>query len=85
MSAPSPPPFLPDNPYTSNYCEENIYHLADIFLKQSSVTDVWDVFVVFISNEHKAVRRIVSVSCMEPTSVAPAGRSLEPKVCCIRR
>jgi len=50
-----PPPFPPDSYYTCYYCEENIYHLADAFLKQPSITDIWDVFVVFISNECKAV------------------------------
>ena len=51
-----PPPLTPDSHYAGHYCEENIYHLADLFLKQPSIKDIWDVVVVFISNESKAVR-----------------------------
>jgi len=50
-----PPPLTPDSHYAGHYCEENIYHLADLFLKQPSIKDIWDVVVVFISNESKAV------------------------------
>lgn len=51
-----PPSLPPDSRYAGNYCEENIYHLAEWFLKQTFIKDVWDIVVVFISNEFKAVR-----------------------------
>jgi hypothetical protein len=53
---PVPPPLSTDSLYADRYCEENIYHLADLFVKQLSITRVWDVSVVFISNKSKAVR-----------------------------
>jgi len=52
LCAPSLPP---DSRYARHYCEENIYHLAEWFLKQSFIKDVWDVAIVFISNESKTV------------------------------
>lgn len=52
----SPPPSLPpDSVYTSCYCEENIYLLCRALLQTPSVTELWDIFVVFISNANKAV------------------------------
>lgn len=49
-------PSLPiDAPYTQNYCEENIYLLAQHFEQQTHVRDVWDISVVFISNHTKSV------------------------------
>ncbi|KIM80796.1 hypothetical protein PILCRDRAFT_72747 [Piloderma croceum F 1598] len=50
-----PPPFPPNSLYAEHYCEENIYHLADSFLRQPSIKDAWDIAVVFMSNESKAV------------------------------
>ncbi|ETW85462.1 hypothetical protein HETIRDRAFT_407495 [Heterobasidion irregulare TC 32-1] len=53
---PDIPPLLPiDAPYTQNYCEENIYLLAQQFEQQTHVRDVWDISVVFISNHTKSV------------------------------
>lgn len=50
------PPALPaDIAYTSQYCEENIYLLAQAFYDQLSVREAWDIFVVFISNHTKTV------------------------------
>lgn len=51
-----PPPFPPNSLYAGHYCEENIYHLAASFLRQPSIKDAWDITVVFMSNESKAVR-----------------------------
>jgi len=50
-----PPPFPPNSLYAGHYCEENIYHLAASFLRQPSIKDAWDITVVFMSNESKAI------------------------------
>ncbi|KAG5728313.1 Protein N-terminal glutamine amidohydrolase [Termitomyces sp. T112] len=50
-----PPPPLPKTPYTSCYCEENIYLLAQAFLGNPDVSRHWEIFVVFISNSSKSV------------------------------
>jgi hypothetical protein len=57
MDVPLPvPPMVPEYAvYTSCYCEENVYLLAKAFLANVSITDIWDIFVVFISNETKTV------------------------------
>jgi len=81
-SSPAPPPFPPDSVYAGQYCEENIYHLADLFLKQPSIKDVWDVAVVFISNESKAVRLPTVLRLIQHcVNLCPvhAGSPLEPK------
>ncbi|KAG1756482.1 N-terminal glutamine amidase-domain-containing protein [Suillus paluster] len=44
-----------DSPYTSCYCEENIYFLVHRFLEQAQVKATWDIFAVFISNATKTV------------------------------
>ncbi|KAF9566342.1 hypothetical protein CPC08DRAFT_814909 [Agrocybe pediades] len=50
----SPPPVFPANSvYTRCYCEENVYLLCDQFLKDTSVTERWEAYAVFISNENK--------------------------------
>ncbi|TDL27583.1 hypothetical protein BD410DRAFT_713906 [Rickenella mellea] len=50
------PPALPDDrAYTANYCEENIYLLAQSFSNENAVREQWDIYVVFISNETKTV------------------------------
>lgn len=53
------PPTLPTNVvYTSCYCEENVYLLAQTFQKLSvedKAAFPWDIYVVFISNPHKTV------------------------------
>ncbi|KAI0350075.1 hypothetical protein OH77DRAFT_1413760 [Trametes cingulata] len=59
----SPPPLPPDSVYTSCYCEENIYLLAQTFTRLSGAhsTDTlgsswpWQIYVVFISNGGKTV------------------------------
>ena len=59
MDVPLPvpvPPIVPEcTIYTSCYCEENVYLLAKAFLADPSITEIWDIFVVFISNETKMV------------------------------
>lgn len=51
-----PYPMLPvDSIYTSCYCEENIYLLAQAFYEQPSLRAAWEIFVVFISNHTKTV------------------------------
>ncbi|KIM49422.1 hypothetical protein M413DRAFT_59704 [Hebeloma cylindrosporum] len=48
------PPCLPHGSvYTSCYCEENIYLLCQTFLDDQTLKDSWEIFGVFISNEHK--------------------------------
>ncbi|KAG2147116.1 N-terminal glutamine amidase-domain-containing protein [Suillus cothurnatus] len=44
-----------DSPYTSCYCEENIYLLVRRFLEQADVKATWDIFAVIISNVTKTV------------------------------
>ncbi|KZT11633.1 uncharacterized protein LAESUDRAFT_720886 [Laetiporus sulphureus 93-53] len=53
----SPPPLPPDSVYTSCYCEENIYLLAQAFAAQAEADSgwSWDAYVVFISNDGKTV------------------------------
>ncbi|KZV90446.1 hypothetical protein EXIGLDRAFT_121340 [Exidia glandulosa HHB12029] len=46
-----PPPFPPTAPYTSAYCEENVYCLA----REFSTLAAWRVSVVFISNTSRTV------------------------------
>lgn len=53
-----PPPLPPDALYTSCYCEENIYLLAQTFrnqLQHEEEVFPWDIYVVFISNDNKTV------------------------------
>lgn len=50
-----PPPLPLKSIYTSCYCEENIYLLAQAFVKNSSVATNWSVYVLFLSNETKSV------------------------------
>ncbi|KAH9857637.1 N-terminal glutamine amidase-domain-containing protein [Lenzites betulinus] len=58
----SPPPLPPDSVYTSCYCEENIYLLAQAFIQLSDAHSTgdrgswpWQIYVVFISNGAKTV------------------------------
>nr|VWP00499.1 Mitogen-activated protein kinase (EC [Ganoderma boninense] len=56
-----PPPLPPDSVYTSCYCEENIYLLAQNFLAEAHTQTSrglawpWEIYVVFISNRGKTV------------------------------
>jgi len=54
-----PPPLPSDHAYTSCYCEENIYLLAQTFLasyaEENPNTLPWEVYVVFISNNTNTV------------------------------
>lgn len=50
-----PPVLPPDYIYTPYYCEENIYLLADSFSHDNTVTNAWEINVVFVSNETKTV------------------------------
>ena len=53
----SPPPLPQDSVYTSCYCEENIYLLAESFCDGARcVVPDWDVYAVFVSNDQKTVR-----------------------------
>ena len=47
------PAIPPRVPYTSCYCEENIYLLAASFLEIPDFRNSWDLSVVFISNRTK--------------------------------
>ncbi|KAF8061574.1 N-terminal glutamine amidase-domain-containing protein [Lyophyllum atratum] len=49
------PPSLPTTPYTSCYCEENVYLLAQNFHEDPEIVQSWRVFVVFVSNRTKTV------------------------------
>ncbi|EKM55911.1 uncharacterized protein PHACADRAFT_256845 [Phanerochaete carnosa HHB-10118-sp] len=53
------PPVPSDHIYTSCYCEENIFLLADALTRSAASEDnevvAWDVYVVFVSNHHKSV------------------------------
>ncbi|EIW60754.1 uncharacterized protein TRAVEDRAFT_71054 [Trametes versicolor FP-101664 SS1] len=59
----SPPPLPSDSVYTSCYCEENIYLLAQAFTQLSDADSTaddrgpwpWQIYVVFISNGGKTV------------------------------
>ena len=53
-----PPPLPLNSIYTSCYCEENVYLLAQTFQKLSvedKAAFPWDIYVVFISNDDKTV------------------------------
>jgi len=52
----TPPSIPPDAVYTSCYCEENIYLLAQTFSEDPDIVGTWDIFVVFISNYNRTVR-----------------------------
>jgi protein N-terminal glutamine amidohydrolase len=50
------PPAVPGSAvYTKQYCEENIYLLAETFSRDSAVEETWDIFAVFISNDTRTV------------------------------
>lgn len=57
-----PPPLPSDYVYTSNYCEENIYLLAQSLSNEAethvshSWPSLWEAYVVFMSNDEKTVR-----------------------------
>lgn len=56
MECGSTPPALPsDYTYTPFYCEENIYLLASAFHQSNTISQIWDIYIVFISNESKTV------------------------------
>ena len=72
------PPHVPsDHVYTSCYCEENVYLLAQRFCNEASEHDEdwpWDVYVVFISNDQKTVRFILGLaSCCTPSVLGKGG------------
>ncbi|GBE82628.1 hypothetical protein SCP_0410130 [Sparassis crispa] len=54
---PSPPALPADSVYTSCYCEENVYLLAQAFTarKETERDWRWDVYAVFVSNPGKTV------------------------------
>ncbi|KAI6103554.1 N-terminal glutamine amidase-domain-containing protein [Pisolithus sp. B1] len=52
---------LPENNvYTSQYCEENIYFLAQRMLAQPNIEGKWDINIIFISNPSRTVTYINS-------------------------
>ena len=61
-----PPPPPQGCVYTSCYCEENIYLLAQALCAEADRpapprwTRLWDIHVVFVSNEDKTVRALTS-------------------------
>ncbi|KAJ3744587.1 N-terminal glutamine amidase-domain-containing protein [Lentinula detonsa] len=53
---PLTPPELPqDAAYTPYWCEENVYLLIQSFSRNPSLSEIWEVFAVFISNHSKTV------------------------------
>ena len=52
-----PPPLSENLTYTSCYCEENIYLLAEQFEE----IEEWEVYVVFVSNDSKTVSIFVPI------------------------
>ena len=57
----TPPPVPQGSTYTSCYCEENIYLLVEQLCAQADQpaarwAELWDVYVVFVSNDQKTVR-----------------------------
>ncbi|RDX52697.1 hypothetical protein OH76DRAFT_1399945 [Lentinus brumalis] len=57
---PSSPPLPPGARYTSCYCEENVYLLAQTFVEEAGASShakpwPWEIYVVFISNGGKTV------------------------------
>ncbi|KZV71774.1 hypothetical protein PENSPDRAFT_605295 [Peniophora sp. CONT] len=51
----APPSLPPSIIYTSCYCEENVWLLAQHFQANVEVVRDWDIYVLFISNENKTV------------------------------
>lgn len=56
----SPPPLPAASVYTANYCEENVFLLAKQFLEDPTVSMLWEVHVLFLSNRSKSVRTACS-------------------------
>ncbi|KAI6124840.1 N-terminal glutamine amidase-domain-containing protein [Pisolithus croceorrhizus] len=48
-------PNFKNNVYTSQYCEENIYFLAQRMLAQPNIEGKWDINIIFISNPSRTV------------------------------
>ncbi|KZO97884.1 hypothetical protein CALVIDRAFT_526596 [Calocera viscosa TUFC12733] len=55
MNAPTPPPLPTELFYTPNYCEENVYCLAQAFRSRPEVESTWDIYALFISNDSRCV------------------------------
>jgi len=57
VSRNGPPPLPPGAVYTSCYCEENVYLLAETFHGLAAEREdwAWDAHAVFISNAAKTV------------------------------
>ena len=68
----APPPLPTNHVYTSCYCEENIYLLAQKFsttsinerMRDQEGLGLWDKHVVFVSNDQKTVS-VVSESVLQ--------------------
>jgi len=61
------PPVVPIGySYTPYYCEENIYLLANTFSQDPSISQAWEISVVFISNRTKTVALWNQKLCVDP-------------------
>ncbi|KAJ3786187.1 N-terminal glutamine amidase-domain-containing protein, partial [Lentinula aff. detonsa] len=45
-----------DAAYTPYWCEENVYLLIQSFSQNPSLSEIWEVFAVFISNYSKTAQ-----------------------------
>lgn len=89
----SPPPLPPDSVYTSCYCEENIYLLAQAFTLLSDADSTadnrglwpWQIYVVFVSNGGKTVRDSITFSPPHFKVATAAFISLDPLPHILRR
>jgi hypothetical protein len=73
------PPIVPERAvYTSCYCEENVFLLAKAFLADASITEIWDISVVFISNETKTVGEWL-LKASEGDCIILTGSTVEPE------
>lgn len=62
-----PPSISSDQPYTACYCEENIYLLAKA-LESPEISNHWETFVTFISNDTRSVSRLSAFVRFNPSS-----------------
>ncbi|VDB99953.1 unnamed protein product [Peniophora sp. CBMAI 1063] len=49
------PTIPPSIPYTSCYCEENVWMLARHFQSDPEIVRIWHIYAVFVSNANKTV------------------------------
>ena len=81
MSSVSYPPVPPQAPYTSCYCEENVYLLLASFLEIPDLRESWNPTVVFISNHSKTASNpfsawlAITIHLAPPVPSADAART----------